>query len=82
MTSQTRQRRYTSVLIFHGLADEVVPVENAEALYASMQSPKKMVLHDGGDHQMTNRVHQQDFEQKMIAWYKSVLMQSGTMCPQ
>lgn len=60
------------VMIFHGRADEVVPVENAEILYATMQTPKEMILHDGGDHQMTNRAHQQGFEQKMTAWYKSV----------
>ena len=60
------------VIIFHGTADEVVPVENADILYAAMQAPKEMILHDGGNHQMTDRGHQQDFEQKMIAWYKSV----------
>nr|WP_320193240.1 alpha/beta hydrolase [uncultured Desulfobacter sp.] len=60
------------VMIFHGRADEVVPVENAHMLYAAMQPPKEMILHDGGDHQMTNRAHQQEFEQKMMAWYKSV----------
>ncbi|WP_320040355.1 serine aminopeptidase domain-containing protein [uncultured Desulfobacter sp.] len=59
------------VIIFHGRADEVVPVENAHMLYAAMQPPKEMILHDGGDHQMTDRAHQQDFEQRMIAWYKS-----------
>lgn len=60
------------VMIFHGTADEVVPVENAERIYAAMQPPKEMVLHDGGNHQMTIRAHQQDFEKKMTAWYKSV----------
>ncbi|WP_020588291.1 alpha/beta hydrolase [Desulfobacter curvatus] len=60
------------VMIFHGRADEVVPMENAEILYAAMQPPKEMILHDGGDHQMKNRAHQQDFEEKMTAWYKSV----------
>jgi alpha-beta hydrolase superfamily lysophospholipase len=60
------------VMIFHGRADEVVPVENAEILYAAMQAPKEIILHDGGDHQMKNRAHQQDFEQKMTAWYKSI----------
>jgi alpha-beta hydrolase superfamily lysophospholipase len=60
------------VMIFHGTADKVVPVENADILYAAMQAPKEMILHDGGDHQMTNQAHQQDFEQKMTAWYKSV----------
>ena len=60
------------VMIFHGTADEVVPVENAERLYAAMQAPKEMILHDGGDHQMTTRAHQLDFEEKMIAWYNSI----------
>ncbi|WP_321493082.1 serine aminopeptidase domain-containing protein [uncultured Desulfobacter sp.] len=60
------------VMIFHGRADEIVPVENAERLYAAMKEPKEMILHDGGDHQMTDRTHQQDFEQKMISWYKTV----------
>jgi predicted alpha/beta-fold hydrolase len=60
------------VMIFHGCADEVVPVENAEILYAAMQPPKEMILHDGGDHQMKDPVHQQDFEQKMTGWYRSI----------
>nr|WP_319394546.1 alpha/beta hydrolase [uncultured Desulfobacter sp.] len=60
------------VMIFHGRADEVVPVENAKILYAAMQPPKEMILHDGGDHQMQNRAHQQDFEQKMTDWYRSI----------
>lgn len=60
------------VMIFHGRADQVVPVENAQILYAAMQPPKEMILHDGGDHQMKDRAHQQDFEQKMTAWYKSI----------
>jgi dipeptidyl aminopeptidase/acylaminoacyl peptidase len=59
-------------MIFHGCADEVVPVENAEILYAAMQPPKEMILHDGGDHQMKDPVHQQDFEQKMTGWYRSI----------
>jgi dipeptidyl aminopeptidase/acylaminoacyl peptidase len=50
----------------------VVPVENAEILYAAMHPPKEMILHDGGDHQMKDQAHQQDFEQKMTAWYKSI----------
>ncbi len=60
------------VMIFHGSADGVVPVENAEILYAAMQSPKEMILYDSGDHQMTDPAHQKDFEQKMIAWYHSI----------
>nr|WP_320014455.1 alpha/beta fold hydrolase [uncultured Desulfobacter sp.] len=65
------------VMIFHGSADEVVPVKNADTLYATMQPPKKRILHDGGDHQMTNPAHQQDFEQKMTAWYKFIFNNSG-----
>jgi len=60
------------VMIFHGNADDMVPVKNAEILYNAVQSPKEMIIHDGGNHQMTNRAHQQDFEQKMTSWYKSL----------
>ena len=60
------------VLLFHGDADEIVPKENADKIFAAMQSPKKRVIHPGGDHQMTNRDHQKDFEQKMVEWFKSL----------
>ena len=64
------------VMIFHGNADEVVPVENADILFAAMQPPKEMIIHEGGDHQMTNRTHQLNFEQKMTGWYKNLFKES------
>ncbi len=62
------------VMIFHGDADEIVPVGNAHTLYAAMQAPKEIIIHPGGDHQMTNHDHQLDFEQKMVEWYKALLI--------
>lgn len=60
------------VMIFHGDADEIVPVSNAHDLYGAMQAPKKVIIHKGGSHQMTARIDQADFEVRSLAWYKSV----------
>ncbi len=60
------------LLIFHGDADEVVPVSNAHDIYTRMQSPKKKIIHRGGDHQMTSKDHQAEFAREMLAWFLSV----------
>ncbi len=60
------------LLIFHGNADEVVPVSNAHDIYARMQSPKKIIIHKGGDHQMTSKEHQAEFAKKVVDWYLSL----------
>ncbi|MCP4720981.1 MAG: prolyl oligopeptidase family serine peptidase [Desulfobacteraceae bacterium] len=57
------------LLIFHGNADEVVPVSNAHEIYARMQSPKKIIIHKGGDHQMTSKEHQAEFAREVVDWY-------------
>ncbi len=60
------------VLIFHGDADEVVPVSNAQLLHDQAQSPKKLIIHKNGDHQMTNKTDQQEFEKETLAWFLSI----------
>ena len=60
------------VMIFHGDADEIVPVSNAHDLFSAMQAPKEKIIHPDGRHQMTDRGHQKDFEQKALDWYKSI----------
>jgi hypothetical protein len=57
------------VLIFHGDADEVVPVSNAHDIYTSMQSPKRKIIHRGGDHQMTSKEHQAEFATQVVEWF-------------
>jgi len=60
------------VIIFHGDADEIVPVSNAHALYDAMQAPKEKIIHKNGSHQMTSKVDQKDFEIRAIAWYQKI----------
>jgi alpha-beta hydrolase superfamily lysophospholipase len=58
-----------SVLIFHGDADEVVPVSNAYAIYDRARDPKQLIIHRNGDHQMTAKKDQMQFEIETLAWY-------------
>lgn len=58
------------VLIFHGDADEVVPVSNAHDIYNQAKDPKKLIIHKNGDHQMSSGKDQLQFEIETIAWYQ------------
>jgi hypothetical protein len=64
-----KTRSLSHVLIFHGDADDVVPVSNAHDIYALAQPPKKLIIHTNGDHQMSSRQDQSQFEQEAIAWF-------------
>lgn len=57
------------ILIFHGDADDVVPVSNAHEIYAEAQNPKRLIIHKSGDHQMTSKKDQVQFEMETLAWY-------------
>lgn len=56
------------VLIFHGDADEVVPVGHAHLIYEHAQQPKRIVLFQNGDHEMSHPDHQKDFVQESVQW--------------
>ncbi len=66
------------VLIFHGDADQVVPVENARLLLETMQDPKHAVIQKSGDHPMSSPVHQAEFEARTVAWFKQIFDRSDT----
>jgi len=57
-----------NVLIFHGDADEVVPVANANDIYNLAKGVKRLIIHKNGDHQMTARKDQVEFETETLAW--------------
>jgi alpha-beta hydrolase superfamily lysophospholipase len=63
-----RARDLHHLLIFHGDADDVVPVENAHNLYHRARSPKKIVIFPKGDHQASSTAHQAAFEKETLAW--------------
>lgn len=46
------------VLIIHGNKDEVVALEQAQAMYAAAGQPKKLVIIDGGGHQFSGKAQQ------------------------
>jgi alpha-beta hydrolase superfamily lysophospholipase len=57
-----------NVLIFHGDADQTVPVSNALDIHEAAQEPKRLIIHKDGDHQMTSRKDQVEFEKQSIIW--------------
>ena len=63
----------TNVLIFHGLADEIVPIENAHTIYKNAKDPKKLILFKNGDHQTSSRKDQNVFEKETLKWFKAAL---------
>lgn len=57
------------ILVFHGDADNVVPVSNAHKILDSVQQPAKMVIQANGDHQMSNPRDQKEFETESLEWF-------------
>lgn len=57
------------MMIFHGDADEIVPVSNAHEIYKRAGHPKQMIIHKNGDHQMTSKNDQIQFEIESTAWF-------------
>ncbi|MCK5542108.1 MAG: alpha/beta hydrolase [Desulfobacterales bacterium] len=66
-------KKMTHVLIFHGQADEVVPIENAHTIYKNSKDPKKIILFKDGDHQTSSRKDQEIFEKETLKWFKATL---------
>ena len=59
-----------NIVIFHGGADETVPLSHAKEIYARVGQPKKLVVFSQSDHRMSNRAHQRDFIRKATAWFR------------
>ncbi|MCP3875888.1 MAG: alpha/beta hydrolase, partial [Desulfobacteraceae bacterium] len=59
-----------NILIFHGDADDVVPIENSKLIFNRAQNPKKKIFQNGGDHRMSDPGHQDDFIFETVNWYR------------
>lgn len=59
------------ILVIHGDCDSIVPASNALEIYKHVSEPKKLLIQKGGDHLMTNPVHQQKFMEETLIWFKS-----------
>ena len=59
----------SNILIFHGDTDDIVPVSNGKEIHRLARNPKQLVVHKNGDHQMTAKTDQQDFEKRTVQWF-------------
>ena len=66
--------RVGNILIFHGEYDAVVPLSHARSLHERASRPKKLVIHPGGDHRMSNPVQQNEFIRQSVEWFKRFLL--------
>jgi alpha-beta hydrolase superfamily lysophospholipase len=62
-----------NILIFHGEADDVVPVSHAVEIYNLAKQPKKLIKQEQGDHPMSNDAHQKTFVKEAVLWFQSGL---------
>ena len=62
-----------NLLVIHGEADEVVPVEHARKIHAAVCEPKRLLINPGGDHRVTNPRHQIIFIEACRDWFQSLL---------
>lgn len=63
-----------NILIFHGSEDETVPLIHAEEIHRLVGTPKKLIIQQNGDHQMSNKMHQNEFIHEAAQWFKSGLI--------
>ncbi|MFH0973892.1 MAG: alpha/beta fold hydrolase [Candidatus Micrarchaeota archaeon] len=68
-----KARRANKILFIHGTADEVVPVQESQALYAAARQPKKLVLVRGADHRFSQANHLRRVEREALAWFNKYL---------
>ncbi len=59
------------ILMFHGDADEVVPVSDAREIYEKAGRPKRRIIQKQGDHLMSNIRHQESFVRESVLWFKT-----------
>ncbi len=62
-----------NILIFHGDADETVPLPHAAEIYERVAEPKKLVIIPQSDHRMSNRIDQQAFLREASLWFHTFL---------
>lgn len=65
------ERLGAPLLLLHGDADSVVPVESSRrlaALLAGLGRPHELVIYPGGDHNLTG--HGDDVRRRVLAWFR------------
>jgi alpha-beta hydrolase superfamily lysophospholipase len=65
--------RLRNLLIFHGDEDNVVPFSDALKIFAQSTEPKRLVTQPGGDHPMSDEMHQRTFIKQTVRWFEDFL---------
>lgn len=60
--------RLKNILVFHGEADDVVPVAHAREIFQQAGAPKRLVIQPQGDHRMSDPRHQEQFVREAALW--------------
>jgi len=66
--------RVGNILLFHGDADEVVPVAHAREIHKLARPPKRLVIQKNGDHRMSRPDHQREFLRLAGDWLHAALV--------
>jgi alpha-beta hydrolase superfamily lysophospholipase len=61
-------KRLGNILVFHGEADDVVPVAHAREIFQRARLPKRLVIQPQGDHRMSDPRHQEEFVREASLW--------------
>jgi fermentation-respiration switch protein FrsA (DUF1100 family) len=62
-----------NILIFHGDADEVVPLAHAHEIFRNAGDPKRLIIQPNGDHLMSDPRHQEEFIRTAARWLQQGL---------
>ncbi len=62
------------ILVMHGEKDEIVPMENAHRIYRRAGNPKELIIQEGGDHRMSDPLHQKPFIETTSRWFEKHLL--------
>jgi dipeptidyl aminopeptidase/acylaminoacyl peptidase len=69
----TAVRSAPPILILHGSADGVVPLEHAQKLYEAAPEPKRREIVEGADHVFSHRAHLNKVIDLSLDWFKRYL---------
>jgi alpha-beta hydrolase superfamily lysophospholipase len=62
-----------NILVFHGDADGVVPIDHAHEIFQKAGDPKQLIIQKNGDHLMSDPRHQEEFVREAALWLKQGL---------
>lgn len=68
-----RLPRLHHILVFHGEADDIIPVANAHEILKNAGEPKRLILQKGGDHRISDPRHQAEFMRETVRWFDRYL---------